>query len=226
MSVPDHSTMLAAKCREILANRASAVTRVTLSRALDEVHGIEVRAHLPQNRRMALHLPMILVAVQLTAAPEIPAKTLHAAEARAAHIFASAGIQLQFTAPGLHLQIVARDPQGLATDTAGFAVLIPGDSGYAAVSWPTVQRGAQQMEVDPAVLLGAAIAHELGHLLFGPAHAHSGIMSPRLGRKEMELAARGELRFEAVKKLQAVVTARVSTTGFPSPLNLCPCSQR
>ena len=45
-------------------------------------------------------------------------------------------------------------------------------------------------------LLGAAMAHEIGHLLFGPAHAHSGIMSPRLGPREMRLAARGALLFE------------------------------
>jgi hypothetical protein len=52
------------------------------------------------------------------------------------------------------------------------------------------------MEVDSAVLLGAAMAHEIGHLLFGPSHAYAGVMSPRLGAKEMALAGRGELRFE------------------------------
>jgi hypothetical protein len=146
---------------------------------------------------MALHLPMAIVAIYLISAPEIPPRTLHAAQERAAHMLASARIKpLWLHRADLQLQIVATEPRGLTTDAAGFAVLIPGGTGYAAVSWPAVSRGASQMEVDPAVLLGAAMAHEIGHLLFGPSHTHSGVMSPRLGRKEMELAARGELRFE------------------------------
>jgi hypothetical protein len=146
---------------------------------------------------MALHLPMAVVAIHLTAAAEIPPKTLHAAQERAAHILASAHVRpLWLDRADLQLHIVATEPRGLTADAAGFAVLIPGATGYAAVSWPAVSRGAAQMEVDPAVLLGAAMAHELGHLLFGPSHTHSGVMSPRLGPKEIELAARGELRFE------------------------------
>jgi hypothetical protein len=140
---------------------------------------------------------MALLTIHLSAAPEIPSKTLHAAQDQAVNIFARAKVKLLWVERAdLQLQIVNREPGGLAADTAGFAVLIPGDSGYAAVAWPAVQRAAAQLEVDPALLLGAAIAHELGHLLLGPAHAHSGIMSPRLGRKEMELAARGELLFD------------------------------
>lgn len=146
---------------------------------------------------MALHLPMAIVAIHLTSAPEIPSRTLHAAQERAAHMLASARIRpLWLDRADLQLQIVATEPRGLPTDAAGFAVLIPGATGYAAVSWPAVSRGAKQMEVDPAVLLGAAMAHEIGHLLFGPSHTHSGVMSPRLGPKEMKLAGRGELRFE------------------------------
>jgi hypothetical protein len=182
---------------------------VTVSRRLNEACGIEVRARGPQNRRMALHLPMILVAIHLTAAPEIPPKTVRAAQARAEHIFAGAGVKLQWTSgDGLQIQVVNREPRGLPNDAAGFAVLIPGDSGYAAVAWPSVKQAAAQMEVDSDVLLGAAIAHELGHLLFGPSHSHSGVMSPRLGRKEAELAARGELRFEAAEMAQVVLLAR------------------
>jgi hypothetical protein len=146
---------------------------------------------------MAPYLPITVVAIQLAAASGISPKTLHAAQERAAHMLASARIQPLWTDHAdLHIQIVATEPHGLAADAAGFAVLIPDETGYAAVSWPAVSREANQMEVDPAVLLGAAIAHEIGHLLFGPSHTHSGVMSPRLGPKEMRLASRGELRFE------------------------------
>jgi len=145
---------------------------------------------------MAPYLPITVVAIQLAAASGIPPKTLHAAQERAAHMLASARIKPLWTDHAdLHIQIVATEPHGYA-DAAGFAVLIPDETGYAAVSWPAVSRGADQMEVDTAVLLGAVIAHEIGHLLFGPSHTHSGVMSPRLGPKEMRLASRGELRFE------------------------------
>jgi hypothetical protein len=146
---------------------------------------------------MALHLPMAIVAIHLSASPEIPPKTLHLAQERAAQILASAHVKpVWLDHADLQLYIVATEPRGPATDATGFAVLIPGANGYAAVCWPAVLREATQMEVDPALLLGAAMAHELGHLLFGRWHTHSGVMSPRLGPKEMELAARGELRFE------------------------------
>ncbi len=145
---------------------------------------------------MAL-LPMALVAIHLSASPEIPPRALHQAQERAAQMLASAHLKpVWLDRADLQLSIVATEPRGLTTDTTGFAVLIPGAHGYAAVSWPAVLRGATQMEVDAALLLGAAMAHELGHLLFGRSHTHGGVMSPRLGPKEMELAARGELRFE------------------------------
>ncbi len=146
---------------------------------------------------MALHLPMAILAIHLTAAPEIPKKTLRAAEEQAAHILASAGVKVAWRERGeLQLQIVDAEARGLAGDAAGFAVLTPGGTGYAAVSWPAVEREARQMEVDEAFLLGAAMAHEVGHLLFGPVHAAVGVMAARLGPREMRLAAQGELRFE------------------------------
>jgi hypothetical protein len=163
---------------------------------------------------MALHLPMAVVAIHLAASPEIPLKTRHTAQVRAVHMLASANVKpLWLDHADLRLQIVAAEPRGLAADAAGFAVLIPGAVGYAAVSWPAVSRGAAQMEVDPAVLLGAAIAHEIGHLLFGPSHTHAGVMSPRLGPKEMELASRGELRFEGSKSPALTFIRRIGSPG-------------
>lgn len=165
----------------------------------------------PRIHGMAPYLPIAAVAIHLAAASGIPPKTLHAAQERAAHMLASARIKpLWVDYADLRLQIVANEPHGLPTDAAGFAVLIPGENGYAAVSWAAVTRGAMQMEVDPAVVLGAVIAHEIGHLLFGPSHTHSGVMSPRLGPKEMVLASRGELRFEGGERL-------LMTSGRNSP---------
>jgi hypothetical protein len=165
----------------------------------------------PRIHGMAPYL-VTVVAIQLAAAPGISPKTLSAAQERAAHMLASARIKPLWTdRADLHIQIVATEPHGLAIDAAGFAVLIPDEPGYAAVSWPAITRGASQMEVDATVLLGAVIAHELGHLLFGPSHTHTGVMSARLGPKEMQLASRGELRFENGNRLSVILFPRPSS---------------
>ena len=159
-------------------------------------------------------MPLVMVTVQLTAPAGIPPRTVQNAQVMAARIFAAAKVRIAWSETGadLHVQIVAKEFHGVATDTAGVSVLTGGDSGYAAVSWPAVQRSAVQMDADPAVALGAAIAHEIGHLLLGPAHSGSGIMSARLGFHEMKLAARGELLLDAecAKRLEGLTASRPS----------------
>jgi hypothetical protein len=146
---------------------------------------------------MAAHASMILIAIQLTSAPAIPPKAVSAAQEEAQHILASAGVRADWGNQAvLHVRITGSTPKWVVGDAAGYSMLIEGDPGYSEVSWPAVVRSAAGMEVDPYLLLGAAVAHEIGHLLFGPAHAHSGVMSARLGPAEMRLAACGALRFE------------------------------
>jgi hypothetical protein len=146
---------------------------------------------------MAFHLPATLIAIHLAASPGIPQHTVRAAQEQAAHILATAHVRIEWAERAdLQLQITEIEPRGLTPDATGFAVLVSGDSGYATVSWPKVVRQAEQMEVNPVILLGAAMAHEIGHLLFGSGHSANGVMSPHLGPKEVALASRGELRFE------------------------------
>jgi hypothetical protein len=92
----------------------------------------------------------------------------------------------------MHSQLRNHSP-----DAAGFAVLTPGDSGYAAISYVAVEQTANSLGADPGDLLGAAIAHEVGHLLLGPAHSQTGIMRAHFGAREMEMVGRGELLFDA-----------------------------
>jgi len=158
--------------------------------------------------------PLMVVTIQLAAAPSIPPRPLQDAQAMAAHIFAAAKVQIVWSGPGaaLHLQVMATELRGAARDAAGFSMLTGGDSPYAAVSWPAVQRAAAQTEADPAVALGAAMAHEIGHLLLGPEHSRAGIMSARLGFHEMNLAARGELLLDpnAARRLANLIALRPS----------------
>lgn len=149
----------------------------------------------PRIGGMSLPIAAMLM-VQLIAPPEVPPNVLHAAQDQAARILSSAHVRLLWAPHAdLQLKIVVEELHGASADAMGLALMIPGLP-HAAVSWLAVVRAAGQMEIDPATVLGAAMAHEIGHLLFGPAHAHSGIMSPRLGPREMHLAARGALLFE------------------------------
>jgi hypothetical protein len=143
----------------------------------------------------------------------VPARTAAEAERTAADIFSKAGVEIGWVdcdasdacrrEPGrleLWLHILDKQPAILSGDALGYALLThaPGNAGsYAAVSWPPVRQLADSMEIGPGPVLGAAIAHELGHLLFNShSHSHDGVMAARLRPPELIRAARGELRFE------------------------------
>src|SRR5262249_36329077 len=70
--------------------------------------------------------------------------------------------------------------------------------------------------IHPSLLLGDAIAHEIGHLLKG-SHSHSatGIMSGRWSRRELEAAARGALWF--TKEDEAAMNAHLEMLERADP---------
>jgi hypothetical protein len=113
-------------------------------------------------------------------------------------------------ARGYWIEFVERQPQRLHRDTAGYAVLYPtgkGTGGYAVVAWRQAAASAAEYGVDPGPVLGAAMAHEIGHLLLGNAHSMNGVMAARFRRREVEMAARGELGFldDQVKRIRATL---------------------
>jgi hypothetical protein len=76
-----------------------------------------------------------------------------------------------------------------------------------------VDEAAKQAGQSANVVLGAVIAHELGHLLMpGRPHTATGVMHAVLGAKELGIAAQGELRFDADQAcdLRAAVGARLN----------------
>jgi len=115
----------------------------------------------------------------------------------------------------LFLTIVTEDNrQVFGEDVLGRSV--PGDHGshgvYARVFYKHVQLRADQERVSPAQLLGLAMAHEFGHLLLGPkAHSAEGIMRANWSRRDMELGAKGQLRFtdQQVRLIRADVQSRI-----------------
>jgi hypothetical protein len=163
-----------------------------------------------------------LVTIRLTVANPVPANVLTQAQNFAATALSHAGMPVTWTLcpcdtpPGptdFPVQILDRQPSSRSRDAAGFAVTHPGAGAYAAVSYPQVLAAADQCDQPPFLVLGATIAHEIGHLLLGPkAHSPRGIMSARIGCDELRLASRGELRFERseAQRLRSEVARRQS----------------
>jgi hypothetical protein len=167
-------------------------------------------------------LVLLKVTVVVYHSDAVPDRVLARAENLAGAIFRQAGIELQWrpanasdtalrpTEIALHLLPAA--PPNLSPNSEGFAVLMP-EEGYAGISCPTVAHLAAALETDESTVLGAVIAHELGHLLTGSgSHSPGGVMAARPGRRELQAAARGELRFQAeeARRLRAEASRRAT----------------
>ena len=150
----------------------------------------------------------------------VPAALLSRAQAFAAHILHQAGIETEWRIAGpgdaaprpdeIPLHLLSTRPATLRHDANGYAIL-SGDRSYAGVSWPAVQAAAGALDAHEATLLGAVMAHELGHILLASGrHAANGIMVTRFGVREAQAAGRGELGFlkDEVRRMQAEAERR------------------
>ena len=139
--------------------------------------------------------------------------TLSIALDRTGEIFRGAGLRLTFLrcdrragAPAcrfdetglLIVRIASRAPARFGDLKAlGFAIVTKENSTYATIFWDRVLAVTARRDSCPdAVLLGHAVAHELGHLLLGdPAHAPYGLMSGHWRGVDLDRASAGILGF-------------------------------
>jgi hypothetical protein len=146
----------------------------------------------------------------------LPSQLLHRAEEQASQIFRRAGVEIIWVdqsslrhRPGryslkdmdLILRILPQPRATLSSQTALGEALpcqVGQDLCLASVFYSRVQQLVQNRIVPLNIVLGHAMAHELGHLLLGSnSHDESGLMQANWNRRELERAARGELRFTA-----------------------------
>lgn len=176
--------------------------------------------------------PLRTITVRVANNAMVPEKTLADGQKVAEQILAKAGVGISWVrcpagrireigdrcrqALGpteFSLQMLQRRPRNLRGDTAGFAVVSPGEekrAGYAGITYPTVEETANTFEVDVRIVLGAVVAHELGHLLLGSnAHSPGGIMRARLRWRDFLLASQGNLLFtpEQIARIRFRVSA-------------------
>ena len=106
----------------------------------------------------------------------------------------------------------------------GFAALKPDPTrgpSLAGVYYPMVKQMASDFDMEEAPILGAAIAHEVGHLL-GANHSLTGVMRARFNRQNMQDMAMGGLFFarEQAARIRAGVKRRdieQSNSGISQP---------
>lgn len=143
----------------------------------------------------------------------IEEQTLSLSMAQARRIFNNAGLELEWISCRIKnaseecipapfvVRIIARPRDGFGRRTTlGFSVFAEEGSVYATIFRDRVSALATVARVSEPVLLGAAIAHELGHLLLGNVpHARQGIMAWPWTRPQLDRASVGLLRFEPME---------------------------
>jgi len=136
------------------------------------------------------------------------------------HILERAGIEaiwqqgVECLPPAVCIQVSRILPPRVHPDTVGYTIF-PNDGGgsYAAIYLPAVMETAHGLEVDPGTVLGAALTHEIGHLLLGSRAHSSGIMTARFDSAQMRAASRGELLFRPgeAQRLRSAAAGRSAT---------------
>jgi hypothetical protein len=102
------------------------------------------------------------------------------------------------------LHVATWKPASAVGEMLGFTALSrdPGmDESVAGVYYPAVRNLKESFGVEESEILGAALAHEIGHLL-GVGHAPMGVMCSRFGRSHIVQASAGELLFSAPQTAQ------------------------
>jgi len=142
--------------------------------------------------------------------------TIERAEGEASRIFRKVGIEViwlncpqdsereaalgrcaeAFFARHLHLGIL-RASRGLKASTVGISFSgTDGRGCYADLFDDAVQRLQEETHVSSSLILGHAMAHELGHLLLGTnSHSPTGLMRAHWDRQDLTKASRGNLLF-------------------------------
>lgn len=150
----------------------------------------------------------------------VPAEILAQGEARAAHILAQAGIQVEWlncAAGGSHVpdQFEEPSPCSRITYPSHLSVRIvstaqsvreevfgeaftgrEGKGTYIKLFYAHLAEPNAHLPLGEGELLGCVIAHEVGHLLLGTdSHSHEGIMQGRWQDAQLREAGKGNLQF-------------------------------
>lgn len=113
----------------------------------------------------------------------------------------------------LHLRIL-RVSHGLKVNTVGISFSEEDGRGcYADLFYDPIRELEGETRVYPTIILGHAMAHELGHLLLGTnSHSESGLMRAHWTREDLTNASKGKLRFSKEQCLK--IKSRLTTSEY------------
>ena len=153
----------------------------------------------------------------------VGARTLRKAEREASRVFRRANIEVmwlhctqnsleQVSLGGcseasfpahLHLRVVSR-PRAAKISTVGMSFLsADGEGCYADVFYEPILELQMESHIGAAIILGHAMAHELGHLLLGTnSHSRDGLMRAHWNPGDLGQAGRGNRLFSAGEATQ------------------------
>ena len=148
---------------------------------------------------------LVLQIANLSGAPD---PVVHIAREEVTRVYASIGVPLEWRDPGdadadrrsvmrvVLLPYETGDLRRSENRVMGAAVRTVNGNAIAYVFYRRVQAEADRYRVSTGLVLGSAIAHELGHLLLPlAAHAPTGLMRACWSRDEFNRAEQGQLRF-------------------------------
>jgi hypothetical protein len=165
---------------------------------------------------------LLRITVVIYNSEAVPERELLAGETVAGQILRQAGVEVVWrqathadTSPDpleIPLHLLSTHPPNLGPAVSGFAILMP-EGSYAGISYPAVKRTAHTLQTDDPTILGAVMAHELGHVLLGTRdHSSNGLMVMRFGPREIAAAHHGELLFyrSEARRIRAEVARRAT----------------
>jgi hypothetical protein len=191
---------------------------------------------LPKTADAMQHLGEPLVNVAVYNDADAPAGAIAEAEAAAARIFRQAGLEVQWlncALPGetqaqfalctqavfpTHLQLrILRRPRGVAVSTLGLSYLAAHGTGcYSEVFYAEAVDLGVRFGQKAAVILGHAMAHEVGHLLLGTnSHSAFGIMRAHWQPEDLTSAGQGMLVFNRAQS--QLMTQKLSSARHLAP---------
>ena len=150
---------------------------------------------------------------------ELPALVVEHAEAEAAYVFQSMGVEIRWTKCGA--EVDAADarmrPDFIVRVRMGGHLLKAGDTSLEAMGRAFMNQDGKGNMADvyfgaireltllyPITsadqLMGYTMAHELGHLLIGAGHRPNGLMRAALNKKELDALNRRHLKFNAAEQ--------------------------
>jgi hypothetical protein len=119
----------------------------------------------------------------------------------------------------LRLQIL-RVSQGLKVSTVGISFTAEDGQGtYANIFYEPIKQLEKEMLISPYIILGHAMAHELGHLLLGAnSHSPSGLMRAQWTPEDLMRASHEDLRFSKEQCLRIRSRLTKSKYGDVAPV--------